>query len=256
MKPGCGIFLDLFKREPSFFLTNFDHLEIQDFVLPDNLDYFAEDIIKQYQKLLKDFQGTLSLHGPFKELFPSSMDYHVQKLAYRRFARALYFGKELGCRMMVVHSCFNPLFKYEDYAENWLENTTRFWDGFLPLCQREKIKIVLENVWDPSPELIKRLLETFNDPIFRACLDTGHAHISSRLTLELWIRLLGEHLAHLHVHDNCGVDDEHLPPGRGMIDFSGLRLLQNNHEIALVNEAYGFIAEAKTFLDFRQSLFK
>ena len=58
------------------------------------------------------------------------------------------------------------------------------------------------------------------------------------------------HLAHLHIHDNCGIDDEHLPPGRGEIDFSGLRLLQGNPEIALVSEAYGFTAEAKAFLDF------
>jgi sugar phosphate isomerase/epimerase len=250
MKLGCGIFLDLLKREPSFYLTNFDHLEIQDFALPANLDYYAGEIVRQYRALLKDFRGTLSLHGPFKELFPSSMDRQVQQLAHRRFAQALQSGKELGCRVMVVHSCYNPLFKYPEYADNWLENATRFWEGFLPLCQREKIKIALENVWDPNPEVISRLLETFDDPIFRACLDTGHAHLSSRLTLEAWIRLLGAHLAHLHIHDNCGTDDEHFPPGRGEIDFSGLRLLQANPEIALVSEAYGFMAEAKAFLNF------
>jgi len=250
MKLGCGIFLDLLKKEPSFYLTRFDHLEIQDFALPANLDYYAGEIVRQYRVLLKDFRGTLSLHGPFKELFPSSMDHQVQQLAHRRFARALQLGKELGCRVMVVHSCYNPLFKYPEYAANWLENTTRFWEGFLPLCQREKIIVVLENIWDPNPELINRLLGVFDSSNFRACLDTGHAHLSSRLTLETWIRQLGKNLAHLHLHDNFGKDDEHLPPGRGSIDFSGLHLLRGDHEIALVSEAYGFTAEAKAFLDF------
>jgi sugar phosphate isomerase/epimerase len=250
MKLGCGIFLDLLKRDPSFYLTHFDHLEIQDFALPDNLDFYADGIVRQYQGLLKDFQGTLSLHGPFKELFPSSMDRQVQQLAHRRFAQALQLGQEIGCRIMVVHSCYSPLLKYPEYADNWLENASRFWEGFLPLCLREKFMVVLENVWDPGPETICRLLESFDDPHFRACLDTGHAHFSSGLTLETWIRLLGDRLAHLHIHDNCGKDDEHLPPGRGKIDFSGLRLLQDNPEIALVSEAYGFIEEAKAFLDF------
>ncbi|NLJ57102.1 MAG: sugar phosphate isomerase/epimerase, partial [Firmicutes bacterium] len=168
MKLGCGIFLDLLKKEPSFYLTRFDHLEIQDFALPANLDYYAGEIVRQYRVLLKDFRGTLSLHGPFKELFPSSMDHQVQQLAHRRFARALQLGKELGCRVMVVHSCYNPLFKYPEYAANWLENTTRFWEGFLPLCQREKIIVVLENIWDPNPELINRLLGVFDSSNFRA----------------------------------------------------------------------------------------
>ena len=110
MKLGCGIFLHLFKKEPSFYLNSFDHLEIQDFVLPDNLDYHARAIVAQYQFLLRGFWGTLSLRGPFKELFPSSMDHQVQQLPHRRFAQALHLGKELGCRLMVVHSCYNPLF--------------------------------------------------------------------------------------------------------------------------------------------------
>ena len=250
MKLGCGIFLELLKREPSFYLHSFDHLEIQDFILPDNLDYHAHTIIEQYQALLQNFRGTLSLHGPFKELFPSSMDRQVQQLAHRRFAQALQLGKELGCNLVVVHSCYNPLLNYPGYADHWLENSIRFWEGFLPLCQREKITLALENIWDPHPEVINRLLGTFDNAIFRACLDTGHAHLTSKLTLERWIRLLGRHLAHMHIHDNCGKDDAHLPPGCGRIDFSGLHLLQDNPEIVLVSEAYGFVAEAKAFLNF------
>ncbi len=40
-------------------------------------------------------------------------------------------------------------------------------------------------------------------------------------TAEL-VRLLGDAIVHMHVHDNHGQRDEHLPMGRGTIDFSVL----------------------------------
>jgi len=250
MKRGIGVFLELLKKDPGFYFMNFEHLEIQDFALPDNLDFQARYIINEYLELLKDFRGSLSLHGPFKELFPGSMDRRVQALAHLRFSQALFCGKELGCELIVVHSCYNPLFRYPGYEEEWLGNTERFWEKFLPLCRRENIKIALENIWDPSPVPIKRLLHKFDLPYFKACLDTGHAHLSSRLPLEKWLFCLREELCHLHIHDNFGLEDEHLPPGRGCIDFSALKSLPRNSDLALVSEAYGFKKEARDFLNF------
>ena len=244
---GTAVFEQLFKENYSFYKGKYLHLEIQDFVFPSNLDYGAGDIINAYQKLLIDFDGTLSLHAPFKEINPSSMDPLVRSLAEKRLAQALEYGGELGCQFMVVHSCYNPLMNYKGYTENWLENSFPFWDSFLCRCEEKGITVVVENVWDARPDHIISLLEHYESPYLQACLDTGHAHIFSAIPPGEWVQLYGQHLAYLHLHDNHGVEDEHLPPGVGEIDFNCL-LEQLPDGVPLINEAFGGEAEELSFL--------
>ncbi|MGA9882505.1 MAG: sugar phosphate isomerase/epimerase family protein [Candidatus Acidiferrales bacterium] len=49
------------------------------------------------------------------------------------------------------------------------------------------------------------------------CFDTGHAHIEGGV--EPGFELMRERVATVHVHDNHGEKDEHLPPGEGTIDW-------------------------------------
>jgi sugar phosphate isomerase/epimerase len=60
-------------------------------------------------------------------------------------------------------------------------------------------------------------------PSARFHLDVGHAHIGRRpeqpnRAAEL-VEAFGGRLAHVHLHDNLGVDDLHLPLGAGSIDW-------------------------------------
>ncbi|UMZ75444.1 sugar phosphate isomerase/epimerase family protein [Natranaerofaba carboxydovora] len=249
-KIGCGIFYERFKEDPDFYLEYFDHLEIQDFVLPINLDERASKIIRFYKKHLKNFKGTLSIHGPFKELFPSSMDKQVRKLAYERFNKGLSIGKELGCDLMVVHSCYNPLMNYTGYRDNWLENSSIFWEEFLNKCNKNDMTIAIENIWDRTPDHLIMLMKNFNTPNLKICFDTGHANLFSYLSQKEWYDNLGEYLGHLHIHDNNGEEDEHLPPGQGNIDFTPLFSLEECKEIAFVGEVQGYTKEGESFIKF------
>jgi sugar phosphate isomerase/epimerase len=53
-------------------------------------------------------------------------------------------------------------------------------------------------------------------PDVRFHLDVGHAHLAGDTTGEL-LAAFGDRLAHVHVSDNFGVDDLHLPLGAGSI---------------------------------------
>jgi len=54
------------------------------------------------------------------------------------------------------------------------------------------------------------------------CLDTGHINAFSRLPVKRWWEVLGERVIALHLHDNDGLSDDHLPPGNGIFDFPAL----------------------------------
>jgi len=58
-------------------------------------------------------------------------------------------------------------------------------------------------------------------PDLRMTLDTGHAHIGAPdgSRLKRFAERCGHRVAHLHISDNSGHADEHLPPGMGSIDF-------------------------------------
>jgi sugar phosphate isomerase/epimerase len=53
-----------------------------------------------------------------------------------------------------------------------------------------------------------------------ACLDTGHAQLAGDLYPLVY--KMAPYLRLLHVHDNKGHGDDHLPPGDGRIDWTAL----------------------------------
>lgn len=59
-------------------------------------------------------------------------------------------------------------------------------------------------------------------PALRLTLDVGHAFIEGRKTQRLlaFIETLGHRIGHLHLSDNKGQRDEHLPLGQGRIPYA------------------------------------
>lgn len=72
-----------------------------------------------------------------------------------------------------------------------------------------------------GPEELLELLEALNDPSFGICWDTGHAHMAGINQVEA-LRLMAPYLKALHIADNHGEKDEHLPPLSGTIDWPGI----------------------------------
>ncbi len=71
-----------------------------------------------------------------------------------------------------------------------------------------------------EPEEMSQLLEMF--PAQGMTLDVGHAHIreEGKKRIKEFFRMAGKRIRHLHVSDNKGKRDDHLPVGKGNIDFS------------------------------------
>jgi sugar phosphate isomerase/epimerase len=86
------------------------------------------------------------------------------------------------------------------------------------------ICICLENMFPRfqtyfKPEHFGEILEQFTD--LKITLDTGHANIDNRDGSKLldFIRRFSHRIGHVHLSDNFGKRDDHLPIGEGTIDF-------------------------------------
>src|SRR5262249_16791084 len=77
------------------------------------------------------------------------------------------------------------------------------------------------NMWEFEPAIIGDVLTAVNHPSLRACLDVGHARISSDIPLDGWLATLGPFIIHTHLNNNDGRQDAHagLHAPAGVIDY-------------------------------------
>lgn len=150
-------------------------------------------------------------------------------------------AKELKPEFLVLHSGMTFDTKKWGLEELWLEKTTNFWREEIKKYEKEGIKILIENLVEEEPENLIKLCDSIDSDFFAICLDTGHLNLFSRISLSDWVIELGDRLNYIHLHDNNGNKDEHLPVGKGNIDFKSffqtLKDSEKSAEVALELDA-------------------
>ncbi|MFC1809254.1 sugar phosphate isomerase/epimerase family protein [Candidatus Omnitrophota bacterium] len=197
------------------------NIELALFSLPHILeDPHLDAIIQKVNHVLSQHSIRKALHGPVVDLYYDSRDSKVRKIAWERILKGLSIAEELGAEIMVVHSTFNPLFRAsKKYPEAWVARSITFWNEMAQIAEEKKITVVLENIFDEEPTLIKEVIRGVNSSYFKACIDTGHINIFSKVSSEKWVSVLGNDLAYLHIHNNSGIIDEHNGVQNGTFDF-------------------------------------
>lgn len=162
-----------------------------------------------------DWEGPLSVHGPFLDLNPVSWDSRIAQASWERFSQAYQAAWELGSRKIVYHTCFVPMV---NFLEGWTERMVEFWNRFMRDKDTE-ITVCLENVFDPEYAPFVEIAQGVDHPAFGLCFDVGHAHCSTVYPAREWLENLHPYIRHLHLHDNHGVRDEHLGMGQGTLPW-------------------------------------
>ena len=75
------------------------------------------------------------------------------------------------------------------------------------------------------------MLKRLNTPFAGFCLDVGHLLAFAKSSWQQWLPAMLPWLGQLHLHDNAGGWDEHLAPGRGNFDFTGLVAFLKNSDL-------------------------
>ncbi len=181
-------------------------------------------VISRLGKAIADRGLTTFVHGPFLGLDPASLDARIADYSARCLERGLEAAEGLGATVMVIHTSYSPRFSRAGLRQ-WLGNWSGRMAPILDKARRLGVTIALENVWEERPEELERLLDALPDPGAMVCLDTGHVAAFSRLSVGRWWERLGDRVVALHLHDNDGLSDDHLPPGEGVFDFPALAAL-------------------------------
>lgn len=157
----------------------------------------------------------------------------IREATMRAFNYAYDVAKRLGCTEIVVHNGFVP---NTSYYNGWVSNAVQFWKEFFS-DKDDSITMMIENQCEEDSEVLKMEVDAVNDSRLKVCLDIGHAHANSKMSVEDWIITLGDRIGYLHLHNNHGVqlgrpsyvNDEHLGLDEGTIDIERVLSLLEIH---------------------------
>ncbi len=177
--------------------------------------------VEREVKKLKSAGVRLTLHGPFWELCPGSQDPLIRQVTRLRLHQFLDVAAVVEPERLVCHTGFDPR-HHRSHRREWVDRALKIWEPVVRRAESLGAVFCLENVWEEDPSLHRDILDRLPSPFFRFCLDVGHQHAFSRTSLPLWFEALEDKMAEVHLHDNDGSADDHLPVGQGAVNFHWL----------------------------------
>jgi len=210
---------------------------------PTHLDYHNREDVRRAAALIGELgMEAYSFHAPFSQNIDiSSMDEAERRQAFEEITQAAEAASILGVRHFVIHPGPEKTLNASSSDKlRRMEFGAQILDRVARRCRELGIGFVLENM---LPHLflgnIRDMLWTLGSVSgmdIGICLDTGHAALSGDLHRAMY--KLSGHLQLIHANDNTGANDDHLPPGRGTIDWN--RFLSSLNDIQFSG---GFILE-------------
>ena len=189
-------------------------IEVLEYTNPASLDDF-ENSHPKVARLLHGIKCA-SMHGAYRDLFSASTDPLIREVTKQRFVQSIQAARFHKIGRVVFHSPYKRAFDgYSKAAtQDFLKRTVDFWLQFEENIPNG-ITVYVENVEDDKPEVFARIFEETGSGKIRCCFDIGHAHCNSAAPVGEWLDVLGDFVQHVHLHDNDGKSDQHLPLGKG-----------------------------------------
>jgi sugar phosphate isomerase/epimerase len=194
-------------------------------------------------KALKRWQMGLVCHLP-TFVYLAHLTDSIRQASLQEMLASLETACDLGAEKVIVHPGYieGLAVHVRDQAVSLgLEGLGKIYEKALQM----ELPLCIENLF-PSvgpyakPDDFEPLFAAF--PRMKLVLDTGHANIgdpAGRRVID-FIHRFGDRLGHLHVSDNNGRMDEHLPVGDGNIRFKAVvhALRQAGYEGTLTLEIF------------------
>ncbi len=206
---------------------------------------------------LDSFDVAYSLHVPTSDARVPNLRIDLGRMLHHNFRvmeRVFEIASLLDVRHIVIHGgdIVAGDQKYDfsgiPYRRSFV-NTARNLKVLGALAREYSVTLCLENLCDDRvgclPVELLALLHAANTDIY-ATLDTGHAFITAErygIPLNDFFDVLCPFIKHVHLHDNNGLSDLHLPPGEGNMDVRSVIRYIRDIQPGVV------ILELKTFAD-------
>src|SRR3989338_7478716 len=162
---------------------------------------------------------------PFNSPYPS-----LREASFQEFMKSLDFFAQTGAKKMNIHLLRNHPHLFSQ-AFPWMRD---FLKRLLREAEKRDVTLMIENLEVPQTQLflLARLLRAL--PGLGLHLDVGHANLKTGENKTEWLlKRFSKRLEHVHLSDNDGTEDQHLPFGAGRgagIDWAHVIKLLKKHK--------------------------
>ena len=211
--------------------------------------------IKKMREVCETTDLLVTIHLPFSDLNLASLNQPIWDETLRQLTSCISLASEFADLMVVHPGYLSPLgMQMPDLA--WQQTIL----GLQRLCDFAEdygVLIAVENmpkmefIFGKDPHEMAGMIELADRDNLGMTLDVGHAHTNGVLTEFLEM----DEIVHVHIHDNKGRRDEHLPIGQGTVDWESVmsRLLERHGKCRFVIEARD-LEEGKVSLAYLQGV--
>jgi sugar phosphate isomerase/epimerase len=170
-----------------------------------------------FRRIARAFQGAgrhCTVHGPFQDLSPGALDDFILAASRQRLRQAWRWLPVFRPLAVVCHLGYEDRhFRWDQ--ENWLSRAAATYRELGARAQTYGIRVMLENVYEQDPELIREAVRRIDLANVQVCLDVGHLNAFGGGDFQGWLEVLWPVIGHLHLHDNQGALDDHQALGTG-----------------------------------------
>ena len=162
-----------------------------------------------------------NFHLPFYGLQLGCKDHYIRELSLKLIMQGLHLAAELQIPRAIMHLSFPPYIPIKG-QQKWLDSFYRNLEKILEYCQQKNITLLLENTHEHLPEIFSSIFENYPTGYLAMCLDIAHIYCYSPASFAEWWSACSDNIKVIHLSDNYGDEDSHLPLGDGKIDFREL----------------------------------
>ncbi len=231
-KYGFNIFNQSLEERFKYAATQgMNHIEINLSRDKFKTDIFNGERFKQLKNFAESNKIELSIHIPYY-INISDILLYSRKFSVKYLTEAIWVASELKATHITLHLGSFFWFPFEQWErKKALNRFIKSLSRMIKTCEEKKVIIALENVV-PIPAgseyyLLGDNIEDFSfvfsniqSDYLKFCLDTGHANMAEGVFK--YIENFKDKLHCMHIHDNNGTNDEHLPVGAGSVPWAEL----------------------------------
>ncbi len=200
--------------------SGLDHAEIYVGGHNSNIEYLEKNI-SDLNRIKDEYDLNFYFHLPIDSINIGSQLERVRKGSIQALKRILGIGKDLNVEKAVIHPSGVSKFWRKEKIDETIINSI---EELNKISQNYEIELLVENLSRGNFKLkdLKDLIERTNANI---CLDTGHANLTTDdVGIFEFINSFEDEISHIHLNDNRGGYDEHIPIGYGNVNFENIIL--------------------------------
>ena len=170
-------------------------------------------------------------HAPFPSYVADNPDVNADMIEVLK--NCIRACDTMDCRNLIIHPFFLGYDKQLSARDEWDLNIESY-AKLIPVARECGVTICLENMFSgfrgkiyaaccsnmvTAANYVDELNRLAGSETFGFCLDTGHALICG-LDIKQCMLTLGKRIHAFHIHDNNGLNDQHLAPYMGVLDWN------------------------------------